>query len=209
MSLPVLTLPEQLLLLSLDAASGRPRVRAHDLRYGLAAAALADLEARRFVAEDGGRVVPVAPPPTGEPVLDTALGLFDDGRPVRAGRWIRSRSRQVADATGRSLAERGLVAVERHRLLGLFPVPRYPVVVPGPAEELAADFRGAAKAGFPEPETRMLAALVSAVRLTRHVAPSGGSAREIRRTMRSLARELWPARTVVRLIRSERSEQAG
>jgi hypothetical protein len=209
MSRPDLTLPEELMLLALDPASGTPRVRGRHLRYGVAAAALADLETLRFVAEDRGRVVPLSPPPTGEAALDGALGLFDGGRPVRSGRWIRRRAGAVADASARSLAERGLITVERRRALGLFPVSRYPLVSTGPAEALAADFRGAAKMGFPEPRTRMLAALVSAIGLTRHVVPSGGNAREVRRTMRSLAHELWPARTVRRLIKAEAADGAG
>lgn len=197
------------MLLALDPASGKPRVRARHLRYGVAAAALADLETLRFVAEDRGRVVPVSPPPTGEPVLDAALALFDAGRPVRVSRWVRGRSGAVADACGRSLAARGLVTVETRRALGLFPVSRYPLLSAGPAEAVAADFRGAAKMGFPEPRTRMLAALVSAMRLTRVVLPSGGNAREIRRTMRALSRELWPAHAVDRLIKAEAADGAG
>ncbi|MGQ4515563.1 GPP34 family phosphoprotein [Streptomyces sp. DW26H14] len=207
MSLPALTLPEELMLLALDPATGKPRVRARHLHYGVAAAALAELEARRFVAEDRGRVVPLSPPPTGEPVLDAALGLFDDGRPVRARHWLRRRrSGAVTGACADSLAARGLITVETHRALGLFSVSRYPLVSPGTAEEAAADFRGAAKMGFPEPGARMLAALVSAIRLTRHVVPAGGSGRETRRTMRGLTRELWPARAVDRLIKSEASD---
>ncbi|MCF3961331.1 GOLPH3/VPS74 family protein [Streptomyces fuscigenes] len=207
--LPALTLPEELLLLAFDPSSGRPRVRRRHLGYGLAAAALADLEALRCVAEDRGRVVPLAPPPTGEPLLDGVLGLFRDGRPVRTTRWIRRRSGAVAELCADALAARGLVTVERRRALGLFPATRRRPATPEVAQAAAAGFRGAAKLGFPKPRSRMLAALAQAIHLARGLAPPGAGGREIRRTMRGLARELWPARAVTRLIRSEAADGAG
>jgi hypothetical protein len=208
MSRPAVTLPEELMLLALDPVSGKPRVRARHLQYGLAGAVLAELEAVGCVAEDGGRVVPVTPPPTGERLLDEALALFGGGKPVKTRRWIRSNGGTVAEACAGRLAERGVIRIESRRVLGIFPGRRYPQAGADQATPAVTDFRGAAKMGFPEPRSRMLAGLASAIMLTGHLLPESGSKREIRRTMRGLARELWPAEAVYRLIKSDQAAAA-
>ena len=69
-----LSLPEELFLLCVQPVTGRLRCRARVLQYGVAAAALAALEAAGRVAEDGrGHVSVMDPRPTGEPLRTTRL----------------------------------------------------------------------------------------------------------------------------------------
>lgn len=61
---PALTLPEELILLTLDPGSGKPLCAAAALAYGAAGAALAELELQGRIREERGRVQvanPLAP----------------------------------------------------------------------------------------------------------------------------------------------------
>ncbi len=72
-----LTLPEELLLLALDPVRGRSLNHRRYLQYGLAGAALADLEeAGRIAVEGGDRIRVTNPLPLGDPVLDGALAAL-------------------------------------------------------------------------------------------------------------------------------------
>ncbi|MGG7573086.1 GOLPH3/VPS74 family protein [Streptomyces sirii] len=133
------------------------------LRYGLAGAALADLEATgRIAVERGDRVRVANPLPLGDPILDGALATLPapakGGRGVRAHRWVRGAGRPVQELCLRRLEERGALRRQTHRALGLFPYERFPagaVDLTGPAR---ARFKAAVEARLPDRRTRLLAA---------------------------------------------------
>ncbi|MGW9077355.1 GOLPH3/VPS74 family protein [Streptomyces kronopolitis] len=213
MTAPPLTLAEELLLLAHDPARGRPLHHARYLRWGLAGAALAELEqAGRIAEERGGRISVVNPLPPGDPVLDGALAALPapakQRRGVAAQRWVRHSGRPVQELCLRRLVERGALRREPRRALGLFPYERLPagaVDLLGPARER---FAAAAAAGFPDHRGRLLGALVSAAGLDRTVLP-GRDHRTARRAMKRLAQEIWTARAVERAVRADKSTADG
>ncbi|MFI1304509.1 GOLPH3/VPS74 family protein [Streptomyces sioyaensis] len=209
MTLAPLTLPEELLLLALDPVRGRPRNNARHLQWGLAGAALAELEAAgRITVERGGRITVVNPLPPGDPVLDGALAALPvpakQRRGVPAHRWVQRAGRPVRELCLRRLVERGALRRESRRALGLFPYERFPagaVDLLGPVRER---FAAAAAAGFPDRRSRVLAALVSATDLDRKIL-AGREHRSTRRTMKRFAREIGAVHAVERAVRADKS----
>ncbi|GAB7184148.1 hypothetical protein ATKI12_3979 [Kitasatospora sp. Ki12] len=125
------TLAEELMLLSLDDESGVAKDGAA-AGWAVAGGLLAELALAGRVALDEGRLSVIDPTPTGDPLLDERLerlvewiGGKAPGK-AKAAEWLtRDRATAVRAAVDR-LCERGLVVEERHRVLGLFPVRRYP-----------------------------------------------------------------------------------
>ncbi|UNO41286.1 GPP34 family phosphoprotein [Streptomyces sp. MST-110588] len=217
-----LTLPEELLLLALDPRRGRVLGHAAYVRYGLAGAALAELEGAGLVTgEPGGRIRVPGPLPPGDPVLDAAFATLPGpgkkrrpgsggggARGVRAAAWVRGAARTVEAAAWRQLEERGAVRREVRRALGLFPYERHPagaVDLAGPAR---ARFKAAVGAGFPGPRERLLAGLVAATDLDGKLLP-GAAFRPVRREMKRLAREQWTARAVRDAVQRDKSADGG
>ncbi|MFE1772490.1 GPP34 family phosphoprotein [Streptomyces sp. NPDC059008] len=208
-----LTLPEELLLLALDPVRGRPLNSPRYLRYGLAGAALADLEAAgRIAVERGDRVTVANPLPLGDPILDGALATLPapakGGRGIRAHRWVRSASRPVRELCLRRLEERGALRRQVYRALGLLPYERFPagaVDLAGPAH---ARFRAAVDAGLPDRRTRLLAAHSSATGLDTKLLP-GSAFRPLRRDLRRLVKEEWTAHAAFRAVQDDQSAGGG
>ncbi|MFG2828811.1 GPP34 family phosphoprotein [Streptomyces sp. NPDC048434] len=203
-----LTLPEELLLLALDPVRGRSLNHTKYLRYGLAGAALADLEeAGRIAVEGRDRITVTNPLPLGDPVLDGALAALPDPAKQRSGvkaqRWVRGAGRPVQELCLRRLEERGALRRETRRALGLFPYERFPagaVDLIGPARDR---FAAALGAGFPDRRSRLIAALASATDLDRKLLLSR-EYRPVRREMKRLAREIWTAHAVQRAVRRDK-----
>src|SRR3954466_13798401 len=79
------TIPEELLLLALDPATGTT-AQPQSLDLGLAGAQLVELALAGRIAPDGDRIAVVHPRPTGDPTLASALELLRRrGRQVRPG----------------------------------------------------------------------------------------------------------------------------
>ncbi|WP_406146725.1 GPP34 family phosphoprotein [Streptomyces sp. NBC_01012] len=208
----VLTLPEELLLLALDPVRGKPYCRGRFLAYGIAGAALAELELQGRIAEERGRVVVVKPLAPPDPLLAEFLrGLppagksrFGSGVPAR--RWVRRSARRAEGLYLDALVKRGVLRRERHRFLGLFPYHRHPAGAASTAEQVWQRFDASRAAGHPDRRGRLLAALAAAVELPSVVRQGD---RRTRKAARALAREEWPALAVQRNVRQDRAAQAG
>ncbi|MET9291538.1 GPP34 family phosphoprotein [Streptomyces sp. NPDC003077] len=210
-----LTLPEELLLLGLDPETGRTRSNRSYLRYGLAGAALAELEWAGRVAEGHGRRITVLNPlPLQDPVLDAALATLPHpsgkggGRQAKARVWVRRAAREVEEACRNRLVERGAVRRETRRLLGIFPYERLPAGQAGLSWPVRERFRAALEAGLPEPRYRTLAALAAAVDLAPRLLPGRAEARR-RRELKRLAREEWTVHAVLRAVQQDKSSSGG
>ncbi|MEV5594793.1 GPP34 family phosphoprotein [Streptomyces sp. NPDC052496] len=197
------TLPEELLLLALDPVRGKPLNDASHLRYGLAGAALAELERTGRITEGrGGRILVGSPLPLGDLVLDTALGTLPaagTGADVKVRRWVRSAARGIDEVCRQRLEQRGAIRRESRRALGVF---RYERLAAGPADlagPARARFKGALATGFADPRDRVLAALVSATHLDRKL-ELGRDRRAVRRDLKALVRENWIARAVAAAV---------
>lgn len=208
-----LTLPEELLLLALDPVTGRRQCHERYLRYGLAGAALAELELQGRVAEARGRVTVVNPLPPQDRLSAQILaslpapGSSRFGDAIRARPWVRRTGREVEELCLHHLVGRGALRVETRRFLGLFPYHRYPAA----AEDFSARARGryaeSMASGFPDRRSRLLAAFTSAIGLARVLDPGSGSWRE-RGALRILVREEWAPYAVHRAVQQDKKSSS-
>ncbi|WP_405614851.1 GPP34 family phosphoprotein [Streptomyces sp. NBC_01508] len=122
------TLGEQLLLLSLDDESGSEKQSAN-VAFAIAAASLVELALAGRVEVDGDRVTVRDAAPLDDPTLDAALADLsgqDKRGPRTTKAWIEHLKKGAVAGTTRSLVAKGLVREETKKVLGLFPVRRYP-----------------------------------------------------------------------------------
>jgi hypothetical protein len=150
---PELTLPEELLLLALDPLRGKPLCRDRFLEYGVAGAALRELEFQGRVAERSGRirvVDPLAPP---DPFLARILGSLPapeaggTGAGTGARGWVRQAGRYAGELCTEHLVRRSVLRRETHRLLGLLPYHRHPPTDPALPLAVQGRFAAAESAG--------------------------------------------------------------
>ncbi|SCF80099.1 Golgi phosphoprotein 3 (GPP34) [Streptomyces sp. Ncost-T6T-2b] len=128
-----LTLPEELLLLTLDPERGKPLCDRTHLRYGTAGAVLAELELQGRIREERGRVQVVNPLDPAHPLLASLLTTLDppSGKKKRfrpgtsAKAWIRLYGRNAEERHLDHLIERGLLRRETRRFLGVLPYQRH------------------------------------------------------------------------------------
>ncbi|WP_329384535.1 GOLPH3/VPS74 family protein [Streptomyces sp. NBC_01716] len=122
------TLGEQLLLLSLDDESGAEK-QAANVAYAIAAASLVELALAGRVEVHDDQVTVRDAAPLGDPTLDAALAdLSGDQKrkPRRTKEWIEHLKKGAVAGTTKSLVGKGLLREEKKKVLGLFPVRRYP-----------------------------------------------------------------------------------
>ncbi|WP_405796753.1 GPP34 family phosphoprotein [Streptomyces sp. NBC_01506] len=162
------TLGEQLLLLSLDDESGAAK-ESPNVAFAIAAASLVELALAGRVEVEGDLVTVRDAAPLGNPTLDAALAdiVGDEKRRSRKTKaWIEHLKKGAVAGTTRSLVAKGLVREEQKKVLGLFPVRRYPEadgsVESALRERLdAVVMRGAA----PDERTASLVALLHGAKL--------------------------------------------
>ncbi|MGI5466441.1 GOLPH3/VPS74 family protein [Streptomyces sp. CA-132043] len=207
---PRLTMAEELLLLALDPTRSRPRGQSAHLRYGLAAAALAELEGYGSVAEERGRFVVLRPLPVGQPLLDQVLGDLaagpagganGKGKGERLQAWLRRYGKQAEHLAAAALADRGAIRVAEQRALGLFPSRRYHVVDRPLHDQVLASFHDALERGVPDRRSRALVGLLLATELATRL----GVPWRVRRELKPLVREQWFAEAVRKQISSDKA----
>ncbi|MBZ4015705.1 GOLPH3/VPS74 family protein [Streptomyces purpurogeneiscleroticus] len=208
-----LTMAEELLLLGLHPERSRFRVQTRYLRYGLAAAVLAELEGHGSVAEERGRMVVPHPLPTGRPLLDQfldglaagALSSTRKGKGVPVQRWLRRNGQRAERLAVEALVTRGAIRSEEQRALGLFPYRRYPVHDHRLHGQVLASFHDALKRGVPDRRSRVLVGLA----LATEVATRLGVPWRVRRELKPLVREQWYAQAVHKQISSDKAASSG
>ncbi|MEU6314992.1 GPP34 family phosphoprotein [Streptomyces sp. NPDC047014] len=198
-----ITLAEEIMLLSLDEESGAARQR-QAAGWAVAAGILVELVLAERIAVSGKHLELTGTEPTGVPLLDGRLPLMETwlrGRRRRVSDWLTKDHMRAVSATLESLAARGLVVEERHKVLGMFPVRRYPEA--DATVEVALRARlDAAVLGDTEPDERTatLIALLHSAKLHRLAFP-GHRASEVRPRMGEIAAGKWAAEAVRVAIR--------
>jgi golgi phosphoprotein 3 len=127
-----LSIPEELLLLSLDDEQGK--LVSSDstvLRFVLAGAVLDELALRELLWIRNGEVCIWPNKPLGDPILDLAIERFAKKNNVaELSYWIQQLSkdyRKVRDILLEKLVTLGALKKEEHHFLWVFPYNRYPV----------------------------------------------------------------------------------
>ncbi|MCI4044663.1 GPP34 family phosphoprotein [Streptomyces sp. TRM75563] len=203
-----LTLPEELLLLTLDPLRGKPLCDRTHLRYGTAGAVLAELELQGRISEKRGRVQVVNPLDPAHPLLASLLrtlnppskSRFRSGTSAKA--WIRQYGRDAEERLLDALIERGLLRRETRRFLGILPYQRHFPADPDLTGAARRRFGQAEALGFPDRRGRALAALISATGLAGTLSTDGRAGRT---TMKALRRTQWAATAVHHNVRQTRS----
>ncbi|HEV3358334.1 MAG TPA: GPP34 family phosphoprotein [Pseudonocardiaceae bacterium] len=117
------TLPAKLYLLSVDPDSERLST-GRELGVLLRGAAIADLSMRKFLREEGGKVVASGTRRSGDAVLDDVLREVSEAPPRTWRSWVRRGNRSTMRAVEQQLASAGLITVRELRVLGIFPARR-------------------------------------------------------------------------------------
>ena len=213
----MLTLAEDLLLLLLDDATGKPRVDSTSLDYGLAGAVLAELEVagrievvegEGFFGRDHVRVVDAAP--TGDESHDAALRLADDEKPRRGDQLVPRVSKGLRPLILRRLEERGIVSRESTRVFGIFGRDRWPAQDASAELALRQRLHDVLVLGTtPDARTVSLIALLSAIDQAHKILDIDRVERKAVKTRaKSLAEGSWTATAVRQAVRSSRASSS-
>lgn len=207
---------EDYLLLTLDDVTGKAVVDASYREQVAAGALLVELALlrRADLAGDGdggrvGRIVVRDPSPTGNALLDEALGVVRarEGSKPKALVAPLARLKPAARAIA-SLAERGVLRREEGRVLGIFPTTRWPAADTRHEDAVRADLRRVlVEGGDPDERTAALVAVLSATGQAGRVLASGGSGadaeewtaahrRAADRRAKEIARRSWGSEAV-------------
>lgn len=194
-------LAEDLLLLLTNDVSGRLVLQAAQVDAGLGGANLVELALTgRVGLDDRRRLVVSDPSATGEAVLDGALAIVS----TRQGKKPKACIQPLAKGLRRALYDRlvaaGVVRLDETRVLGLFPLRRWPVVQAG--QESAVRTRVAqvlVQGTTPDERTAALVALLHALKAEHKVVDPrqhGIGKRELRDRAEEVARGDWAAAAV-------------
>jgi hypothetical protein len=163
--LTTLTLAEELVLLATDERGSVAGAASASLDNGIAGARLLELALAGRVALRDDAIAVIDERPTGEPLADEALATIGASSRARSAKhWVG----KLASATARRrvlerLDERGVLAPERSRVLGLVPRTRHVEADPAPERAIRARLLAAARGEDPAPDARTVA-LASLVR---------------------------------------------
>jgi len=132
-ALPVLTLPEEIVLLTLRDEGGTfVDLPEHSLEYVLAGAVVMDLCLRRRIDGDLERVEVVDSEPLGDDILDPALAAMSRSRETHDARyWIDALARDASTIRERVLSRliaRGILSRDESRLRWVLGRRRYPMI---------------------------------------------------------------------------------
>ena len=173
-----LILAEQLLLLFLDDDKGSERA-SWGGDPGLAGALLLDLTAAGALDERDGKLAATPSAALEHPALRAAYAAIAAAeKPRDAKGWVGRLPKELKPLAGTiadRLVERGVLAEEQRKLLGLFPTTRFPQVDPEPERAL---------------RERLRAVLLG----ESHADAAGGDARRAAASPTTSSRKLVPAR---------------
>jgi hypothetical protein len=198
-----MNLPEELVLLGYSDA-GTPETDSNHLNYGLGGALLLELALAERVGLEDKRVVVRDRAPTGDPLVDDALGrIAADGRDRKPGHWVQKLADGTRDRVLDGLVARGVLRRERGRMLLVFPRTVYPPAhgVEPPVKTETRDRLHAAILGSREvnPRTAALCALLMAADLDRKVFADLDRA-QVKQRLKEISEGSWAAAAVRQTI---------
>ncbi|MER5933510.1 GPP34 family phosphoprotein [Streptomyces sp. NPDC002054] len=204
MAVTGVTLGEEIMLLSLDDESGSAKSQ-QAAGWAVAGGILLELVMAERVSVTGKYLGVLDSTPTGEPLLDGRLALLETWMQGRSKRrvtdWLTKDHTKAVGATVQRLSERGLVTEERHKVLGLFPVRRYPEA-DGATERALRERLTATVLGKADPDERTagLIALLHSAKLHGLAFPEQPR-KEVTQRMAEIAAGEWAAESVRLAIR--------
>lgn len=199
---------EDLLLLLYDDESGKPVVGSTELDYGLAGAVLLELAMLGKVdvtgPADGGktdRLVIRDPSPTGAVILDERLALIGhklQGRKPKDA--VGKLAKGVRDQLLWQLGQRGILREDKNKVLGVFPVTRWPAADARHEGEVRQALDAVLRIGTqPDQRTAALIAMLHATKSVTKVIASPDK-RELKRRAKLIAESAWAAEAVRKAV---------
>ncbi len=194
-------LAEDLLLLLTHDVTGRLVLQAAQVDAGLGGANLLELALTgRVGLDERRRVAVVDPSPTGEEILDGALAIVSGHQGKRPKSLIQPLAKGLRPALYDRLVARGVVRRQETRVLGLFPLRRWPAVGGGQEAAVRAQVAQVLVQGTtPDERTAALIALLHALKVEHKVVdplPHGLSKRDLRARATDVSRGDWAAEAV-------------
>jgi golgi phosphoprotein 3 len=160
----IVDLPEGLLLLAIDDATGRIETRSGALDYGVAGAVLTELFLQERLTLRDGKIAVVDAGATGDPLFDDALGRIAGSKPRDAKHWVSKLPRaEFRNGVLDRLVDKGVLRREEHRLLWIIPADRYPAEDDSPEQHVREAVRAAVLDGaVPQPRIAVLIGILKA-----------------------------------------------
>jgi len=199
---------EDLLLLLYDDETGKPITGSPGLDYSLAGAVLIELTLLGKIdittAADGvkpGRLKVLDPRPTGDTILDERLAFITDKPGKRPKDQIGRLSKKLRDQLLRQLAGRGVLQEDEGKVLGLFPVTRWPAKDARHEGEVRAALESALKVGTtPDQRTGALIALLSALNVVPKVVTDAVDKKALKQRAKQLSESDWASEAVKKAV---------
>src|SRR5215471_613461 len=200
-------LAEDLLLLVTDDASGRLSAPTEQVDAGLGGANLVELTLRNKVDLTGeqdpgrrGRIIVRDRSPAGDTVLDAALEILIARQGKRPAAVIGPLSKNLRRTLYQRLADRGVVRAEKSRILGVFPIRRWPAQdASDEAEVRRLMTQALVQQEAPDTRTAALIALAHAVGCVDKIVDPrqhGLSRRQLRARAAEIAKGNWASEVV-------------
>ncbi|HEY3563105.1 MAG TPA: GPP34 family phosphoprotein [Kribbella sp.] len=195
---------EDLLLLLYDDETGKPITGSPGLDYALAGAVLIELTLNRkldITADGRGRLQVLDATPTGDPILDERLAYVAERPGKKPKNQIGPLSKRLRDQLLTRLAERGVLEADRGKVLGLFPVTRWPAKDARHEQEVRTQLDAALGQGLlPDQRTAALIALLSALNIVPKVVTHAVDKRALKRRAKEIADSDWAADAVKKAV---------
>jgi len=199
---------EDLLLLMYDDESGKPITGAPGLDYALAGAVLIELTllGKVDIAEAGeqvkaGRLKILDTTPTGDAVLDQRLAILASKSGARPKDQLAKLSKKLREEVLARLAERGVLEADKGKVLGLFPVTRWPAKDARHEAEIRSGLENVLKLGTqPDERTAALIALLSALNVVPKVITDAVDKKALKRRAKEIAESEWAAAAVRKAV---------
>ncbi|WP_431920660.1 GOLPH3/VPS74 family protein [Nonomuraea jabiensis] len=191
------TIAEELLLLAYNDEKGTQLVSGTQLDPALAGALLAELAVSGRLELSDKKVTVKDPSPLGDSELDATLArIAEEGKERKPAWWVqRLQSAKLRKRLLTRLAESGVLAEQRGKVLGIFPTTRWPEADPD-VEAAVRDRVISALAGAdPDARTAVLIAIAHAAKLDRKAFPEAS-----RQRVKEIAEGAWTADAVAQTI---------
>ncbi|MEV0285732.1 GPP34 family phosphoprotein [Kribbella sp. NPDC050820] len=199
---------EDLLLLLYDDESGKPITGSPGLDYALAGAVLIELTmlGKLDVAGEGeevkrGRLKVLDATPTGDGILDERLAYVAGKPGKRPKDQIGRLSKKLREQVLARLAERGVLEADQDKVLGLFPVTRWPAKDARHEAQMRTALESVLKVGTtPDERTGALVALLSALNVVPKIVTDAVDKKALKQRAKEIAESDWAADAVKKAV---------
>ncbi|MEV0789063.1 GPP34 family phosphoprotein [Kribbella sp. NPDC050459] len=196
---------EDLLLLLYDDETGKPLTGSPGLDYALAGAVLIELtlSQKLDITVDGkaGRLHVLDGAPTGDPILDERLAYVVKRPGKKPKDQIGALSKRLRNQLLARLAERGVLEQDQGRVLGVFPVTRWPAKDARQEQDVRAKLESVLKVGTtPDERTAALIALLSALNVVPKVVTDAVDKKALKKRAKEIADSDWAAAAVKKAV---------